>query len=408
MEASFVGILIVMVVAFLAPLAIGFRPGLRLPSVVLEIVVGIVIGPSILGWVEVDEVIEILALIGLAFLLFLAGLEIDVHGLRGMRLKLAAAGFAVSFGIALIVGSGLDMAGLVGDGLFTAIVFAATSLGIVIPILKDAGEVGSSFGQLVIAGASIADFATVILLSLFFSGEEASLGSTLVILGGLLVLAVLLIVVVRRAEMWRPLSAVLLRLQDTTAEIRVRGAFLFLIAWVALVTELGLEVILGAFVAGAILTLIDGDEMLTHPHFREKLEAAGYGFFVPVFFITSGLRFNLDALLEEPSTIALAPIFVAGLLLIRGLPALLYRHQVGRRLAGVAALLQSTSLPFIVASAMIGLDLGVVTEATASAMIAAGLLSVLIFPITASTLLKRGTSQGSVSTGPADVQPSPG
>jgi Kef-type K+ transport system membrane component KefB len=306
-EASFTRLLIVVVVAFLAPLVLGFPPALKLPSVVLEIVAGIVVGPSVLGWVEVDETIEILALVGLAFLLFLAGTEVDLSHLRGKRLHTASAGFALSLGLALAAGFGLAAAGLVNDGLFTAIVLAATSLGIVIPLLKDAGEAGSEFGQLVIAGASIADVATVILLSLVFSGEEASIGSTALTLIGLVVLAVVIVVTVRCAETWRPLSAVLLRLQDATAQIRVRGAFLLLIAWVALVGEFGLEVIVGAFVAGAILTLVDGDAMMTHPHLRTKIEGAGYGFFAPVFFVTSGLRFDLDALLASPSSIASAP-----------------------------------------------------------------------------------------------------
>jgi Kef-type K+ transport system membrane component KefB len=392
-DTSFTGLLIVMVVAFLAPLVVGFAPRLKLPAVVLEIVAGILIGPSVLGWAEVDDIISVLSLIGLAYLLFLAGLEVDLEHLRGARLRVAATGFAVSFGIALVVGFGLKAAGLVEDGLFAAIVLAATSLGIVIPLLKDAGEARSDFGQLVIAGASIADFATVILLSLFFSGENATVGSTLVILGGLLVLAVVIVLALRRVEMFRPLSAVILRLQDTTAQIRVRGAFLFLVAWVALVGQVGLEVILGAFTAGAVLNLIDDDRAMTHPGFRTKIEAAGFGFFIPIFFVTSGLRFDLDALLSSPSTVARAPIFLLALLVIRGLPAFLYRRQVGGRLAAAAGLLQATSLPFIVASAMIGLDLGVIGAATGSAMIAAGLLSVLLFPLAASTLLRRGRSE---------------
>jgi Kef-type K+ transport system membrane component KefB len=389
MDTPFTALLVIVVVAFLAPLLLGLRPGLALPSVVLEIVAGIILGPSVLGWVEVDGTLAVLALIGLAFLLFLAGTEVDVSHLRGPRLRTAALGFAVSFAVALVVGFGLAGVGLADNALFVAIVLAATSLGIVIPLLKDAGEVGTEFGQLVIAGASIADFVTVVLLSLFFSGEEASIGSTALVLAALVVLAVIVVVSVRRSEMWRPLGAVLLRLQDTTAQIRVRGAFVLLIAWVALVGQFGLEVILGAFVAGAILTLVDDDASHTHPQLRTKIEGAGYGFFVPIFFVTSGLRFDLDALLASPSSLASAPIFLAALLIIRGLPALLYVRIVGRRRALVAALLQATSLPFIVASSMIGLELGVVDAATASALIAAGLLSVIFFPLAASSMLRR-------------------
>ena len=160
-----------------------------------------------------------------------------------------------------------------------------------------------------------------------------------------------------------------------------------MIAFAALAQGLGLEVILGTFAAGAILKLADRDEMMMHPEFRTKLEAVGYGVFIPVFFVASGLRFDLGALFSSADTVARVPIFLAALLIVRGLPALLYRGDIGGRMAAVAGLLQATSLPFIVAATQIGLDLDVVTEANAAAFIAAGLLSVLIFPITALSLL---------------------
>ena len=178
------------------------------------------------------------------------------------------------------------------------------------------------------------------------------------------------------------------RLQDTTAQIRVRGAFVLMIGLVALATNLGLEVILGAFMAGAILTLIDRDTMLTHPDFRRKLEAAGFGVFIPIFFVTSGVRYDLGAL-GDVSILVHVPIFLAALFLIRGLPALLYRPLVPRGRVVVSMLMQATSLPFIVASTAIGLQLKVVTPGNAAALIAAGLLSVVVFPAGALTLRKR-------------------
>ena len=149
---------------------------MRVPAVVLEIVAGIVAGPAVLGWVEVDEPVRVLAMLGLAVLLFLAGLEIDYERLRGRVAKVAAGGFLMSFAIALATGLLLAASGVIDDALFVAIVLSATSLGVVIPVLKDAGRSESTFGQLVIAAASIADFATIILLTLFFSGEAASPG----------------------------------------------------------------------------------------------------------------------------------------------------------------------------------------------------------------------------------------
>ncbi len=387
---SFSGLLIVTAVAFGAPFLLGLLPRVRLPAVVVEIAAGIVVGPSVLGWVHVDQTIEVIATLGLAFLLFVAGLEIDFARLRGRVLKVTAAGYAVSFAIALVVAGGLKAAGLVDAPLLIAITLAATSLGVLIPVLKDAGESGSTLGQLVIAAGSIADFGAIILLSAFFAGEGGT-GSTLLLIGSLLALAGVVLVVVRGAERSMRIRADLLRLQDTTAQIRVRGAMVLLVGFAAIAQSLGLEAILGTFAAGAILTLLDPDEVMTHPQFRRKLEAIGFGFFIPAFFVTTGVRYDLGALFGSASTVIMVPIFLAALLAVRGLPALLYRRLLGTRQAAIAGLLQSTSLPFIVAATAIGLDLGVIDAATSAALIAAGLLSVVVFPATGLALLRSGT-----------------
>src|SRR5437763_10216274 len=386
---SFAGLALVALVGFAVPLVLGFVPALRLPSVVLEIVVGILIGPSVLHWVTVDQPIAIVSLIGLALLLFLSGLELDLDRLRVRVLRVAGLAFLLSFGIALVVGYGLEVLGLIHAPLLVAIILVATSLGIVIPLLKDAGAISSDFGQLTIAGASIADFGAIILLSLFFSRQATGIGAQVVLLGGFALLAIVVTIALTRTERSMRLSTVLLGLQDTTAQIRVRGAFVLLVAFAAFAERLGLEVILGTFIAGAILALVDRDQMMTHGQFRTKLEAVGFGIFIPIFFVTSGIRFDLAALLAHPSTIALVPVFPVALLVIRGLPALLYRPLVGGQRRIVAGLLQATSLPFIVAASPIGLELGVLGTATAAALIATGLLSVLIFPLGALSLLRR-------------------
>lgn len=387
-EPGFSGLLIVVAVAFGAPFLLGLLPSLRLPSVVFEIVAGILIGPSVFGWVEVDQTIEVLALIGLAYLLFLAGLEIDFGQLRGRLLRLAALGWVISFAIAVAVGFGLKLAGLVNTPLLVAIILSATSLGVIIPVLADVGELNTKFGQLVLAAASIADFGAVILLSLFFSGESGP-GSTAVLLGVFAGLLLVTFLVIRTAERSRRVEEDLLRLQDSSAQIRVRASMVLMIAFVALAEGLGLEVILGSFAAGALLGLLDQDKRVTHPNFRTKLEAMGFGFFIPIFFVTVGIRFDLQALLDDPANLAMVPIFLAALLIVRGLPALVYRRFVGARRATVAGVLQATSLPFIVAAAAIGMELGAIDAAEGSALIAAGLLSVLIFPLTGLALLRR-------------------
>ena len=402
-EISFENLLIVVAVAFAAPLVLGLAPRLRLPAVVLEIVAGIVIGPAALGWVEIDEPIRVLALVGLAFLLFLAGLEIDFSALRGRLLRSASLGYVVSLAVAVPAGFALDALGMAGEPLLVAIILSSTSLGIIIPVLQDTGQSSTRFGQLVIAAASIADFAAVLLLSLFFSEEAAGTGRKLVLLGLFAAAIGAVAVAVAGAEHSRRISAALRRLQDTSAQIRVRGAFVLLIGMVALAEQLGLELILGAFAAGAILNHLDADDGMTHPEFRTKLAAVGFGVFIPVFFVSSGVQFDLDALFADSTAVLTVPAFFAALVLARGIPALLYRGELEGGQVRAAALLQATSLPFIVAATQIGQELGVIEPAPAAAFIFAGLLTVLVFPASAVSLLRgNGAARPSGSPAPSD------
>src|SRR5919202_6623035 len=389
MDIGFTNLLIVAAVAFAAPLALGLVPALRLPAVVLEIVLGIVVGPQVLGWAEVDGAVQVMNLIGLAFLLLIAGLEVDFDRLRGRLLRVSGLGFVASFGIALVVGLGLHAGGFVKSPLLVAIMLAATSLGVVIPVLKDTHRVESQFGQLVIAGASIADVLTIVLLSLFFSGESSGIGAKIVLLGGFAALVAAVGLSILGAQRSMRISAALVRLQDTTAQIRVRGAFLLLAVFVVLAEQFGLEAILGVFLAGAVLKLVDRDRAMTHPQFHRKLEAAGFGVFVPFFFVTSGLKFDLNALFASAGTVARVPLFLAALLLVRGAPALLYRRLVSGAEVAAAGLLQATSLGFFVVAGQIGMQLGLISAANGAALVAAGLLSVLLFPLSALTLLRR-------------------
>jgi Kef-type K+ transport system membrane component KefB len=397
-NVSFTGLFLVTVIAFLAPLLLGLLPIRGLPNVVLEIVAGIIIGPSVLDWVRIDLPLQILALIGLAFLLFLSGLEVDLARLKG-RLSLVVGGaFLLSFGLALLAGYGFAASGLVRSPLLIAIILSATALGVVVPVLKDAGESASNFGQLVIAAATIAEFGTIILLSLFFSGEVGNTGTKLIFFAGFILLAGILTLVVLQAGRSMPVAAALQRLQDTTAQIRVRGAFLLLIGFVVLASVFGLEVILGAFLGGVILRLIDADRRMTHPEFHQKLEAVGFGVFIPIFFVTTGVRFDLAALLASPATVLHVPIFLFALLVIRGLPAILYRSRIGTRRVIVAGLLQATSLSFIVTATQIGMELGLLSRANGAALIAAGVLSVVIFPLLALTVLRAQTTAQEAAT----------
>ena len=386
-EVGFTNLLIVCVIALVAPLTLGLAPRVRMPAVVLEIVAGVVLGPSVFGWVEADLVVSVVAVLGLAFLLFLAGLEIDLRRLRGSVLRLALLGYVATLLLGLAVGSGLALVDWVRSPVLVAIALSATSLGLIVPVLKDARRLDSGLGQAVVAAASVADFAAIVLLSLFFSTSESGTGTRvalLVLFAGLVCLTAVAALAVGR---WSRLAETVTRLQDTTAEIRVRAAVLLLVCFVAMAAKLGLETILGAFLAGAVVGLVDKDTS-THPQFRTKLEALGYGFLIPVFFVASGLRLDLAGLIDEPSALARVPVLAVALLVVRALPALLLARRYDGRSVAAAGLLQATSLPFLVTASQIGVATGTMSGTTAAALVCAGLLSVVAYPALALGLLR--------------------
>ena len=386
---NFDNLVAVLAVAAAVPLILAAVPRVRVPGPVLEIVAGIVLGPAVLDLVQPDQAVRLVSTIGLAFLLFLAGLEIDVCHFRGPRARLAGLALGLSALLALIIGSALYAAGVVESPLLVAIILMATSLGLIIPILEDAGVADRPVGQFAIAGASLGELTPVVLLSLFFSGRTTAITSKLLLLTLLGVLIVLVVIGTLRIERSMWITRMIDKLADTSAQIRIRLSMLLVIGLGALATHLGFEAILGAFIAGAILGLVDPDAERKHPLFHPKLDAIGYGFLVPVFFVTSGLTFNLSVLFSSASTVLRVPLFLLALLVVRGLPAVLYRSALASiRDVAAAGLLQATSLPFIVAATTIGLQVHAIRPANAAALVAAGLFSVILFPVISLQLLR--------------------
>jgi Kef-type K+ transport system membrane component KefB len=371
-----------------APLLVDLLPVPKVPPIVSEIVAGILIGPVVLDLVDDTAPLAVFSSIGLVFLFFLAGLEIAFDARDDRHLALVGVAFLISLALALVVALLFDAVELVGAPLLVAIILAATSFGIVVAVLKDAGQTGTPFGQLVIAGASIADFATVILLSLFFSSSGASFETTLVLL--LLFLGVVAVVglVLAGARGSEQLKATVARLHRTSAQISVRIAFLLLVLLVYMSEEFGLEVVLGAFLAGAMVSLLDREHVVRDTGLTEKLEGIGFGVFIPIFFVASGVRLDLDALFSSFDTIVLVPLTVIALLVVRGVPALIYGRFVPRRQALSAGLLQATSLSFVVAATQIGVEIGELEPAAAAGLVTGGVISVLIFPALALRLLR--------------------
>ena len=383
---------VVAAVALIVPLALKLVH-VRVPSIVVEILAGVVIGPQLLDWAEVDEPVRVLSTLGLAFLLMLSGLEIEFEQLRGQVIKLTSIAFAASLALALAVGYALHASGLVRSPLLIAIILSATSLGVLLPILKDAGQVATAFGQVVVAAASIAEVVPVLLLSLLFSQHASGIGAQLALLVIFLLFVVAFGSLILGLERSARISQLLIGLQETTAEIRVRGAFALLMLFSALATEFGLEAILGAFLAGATLKLVDRDQQMTHSLFRIKLQAIGFGVFVPYFFISTGMALEVRSL-GHVSTLARVPVFLVALLVVRSLPALLYRPLATRtRPLAAAGLLQATSLSLPVVGGSIGVNLGLISASNYVALVTAGLVSVLIFPVLATELLQRIQSE---------------
>lgn len=382
------GLVIVLAVAAGAPLLLGLLPWLRLPGALLEIVAGIVLGPSVLGWVTPDATIRALALLGLSFLLFLAGFEIDLRRFRGtlgrrVGLSLGISALAAGVVVAVLVALGVGGAALIGVALL------ATSLGLVVPVLADSGALERPVGRITLAAASAGEVAAVVLLSVGLAGTDTPVAGRLLLLGLLLAALGAVAVVVLGAERSMRITDLVARLADTSAQIRVRLTVL-LVAGLALAAQmLGFEAILGAFLAGLLLRALDPEPGRTHPLYPVKLDAVGFGLLVPVFFVTSGLGLDLRGLVAQPAAIAAVPGFVGALLLVRALPVVAFRGELLRRELVAAGLLQATSLPLLLAAAEIGDEMGLLDPATGAGLVAAGLVSVLVFPAAALALLPR-------------------
>jgi len=383
---SFSSLLIVGAVAVAVPLFLGLVPAVKVPAVVLEILGGILVGPTVLGWVHLDVAVRVIADLGLGFLLFMAGFEIDLRRFDRRILTLVSRAFLLSMILALLVAYGLQLGGQVRDGLLVGITLVSTSLGVLVPILHDAGQTETIFGRMIMAAGSLAELAPLVLLSVFFSASSKNPGAELGLLAGFVGLTAVIVVVTQRVRVWGPLREVVHRLENTSSQLRVRLAITFALAFSAVAEHFGLATILGAFLAGVIVRRTD-ETPASQEEFQGKLEAIGFGFLIPVFFVSTGAGLDITALFHSTRAIILVPVFLVALLLVRGLPALLYVRVVGRTRAIAAGFMQATSLTFIVVATVIGVQTGHQRTSTAAALVVAGLLSVVIYPPVALRML---------------------
>jgi len=394
LNISFNSLLIIAGIAVLVPVVLDLVPRLPVPEAALEVIAGIVVGPSVLGWVRVDAPVQVLSDLGLGMLLFLAGLEIDLDRLRGPLARLAVTAFAVSAGLALLCAYAFGLAGQAKEPLLLAIILMSTSTGLLLPLLKDAGEDATEFGQLVMTAAALAEIVPILLLSLFFSAASTTPQAQLISLAIFLVLLVMSGIALSRVRRLDRVARLLNHLADSSAQLRVRSSLTLALAFGVLAYRFGFASILGAFAAGLLVRLIELSRGTPHPQFKTKMEGIGFGFLIPIFFISTGVEFQLKALLASPVALAEVPLFLAALLFVRGLPALLYVRSIGRRRAEAAGLLQAVTLTFVIVATQIGILDGKITPTAAASLLAAGLLSTVVFPAGAKRLLPRAAAHG--------------
>ena len=402
---SFSSLLIVGAVAVAVPLLLGLVPVVKVPAVVLEILGGILVGPAVLGWVHLDVAVRVISDQGLGFLLFMAGFEIDLRRFDRRILILVSRAFVLSVILALLVAYGLQLGGQVKDGLLVGITLVATSLGVLVPILHDAGQTETNFGRMIMAAGSLAELAPLVLLSVFFSASSKNPAAELGLLAGFVGFTAAVVVVTQRVRVWGPLREVVHRLENTSSQLRVRLAITFALAFSAVAEHFGLATILGAFLAGVIVRRTD-ETPASQQEFQGKLEAIGFGFLIPVFFVSTGVGLDITSLFRSTRAIVLVPVFLIALLVVRGLPALLYVRVVGRTHAIAAGFMQATSLTFIVVATVIGVQTNHQRPSTAAALVVAGLLSVVIYPPVALRMLKSAASRQVSPALPPEPNPS--
>lgn len=366
------GLFVVVTVAALAPVLAALVPGRRLPQVVLLILGGVLIGPEVLGWAAPDEV-GLIADVGLAFVFLLAGFEIDLTTLVAGPGRLAATAWSTSLVVALAVVTVLDLTGYVTAFVPVALALTTTALGTLIPILREQGLLGTAFGRHFLANGAVGELFPIVAIAMFLGvhSELAAILSLVVIGAAAVVLALL-----PRLRVGRHLTRLVSDVADATGQANLRWTMVLLLALVVLAGEFGLDVVLGAFLAGAVLRhwAPPGSHAL-----EAKLDAVGYGFFIPVFFVSSGMGIDIDSIRESPGRLF---VFLALLLAVRGLPVLLvYRRALPSRSRWALMLCTATTLPLIVALTQIGLETGIMLPENAAALVGAGVLSVLLFPL---------------------------
>ena len=371
-------LVLIPLLAVLAPLlARGLGRWVRIPVVVFELVLGILIGPAVLGWAGPGRFVETLSNFGLAMLFFVAGTEIEFGSFRGRLGRRAALGWIIS----LVAGIAAGWVLAPGEAaVVIGIALSSTALGTLLPILRDSGELATPFGKAVAAVGAVGEFGPLIAISVFLGGREPGLSTVvLVLFAGCAGAAIWLAFRVPRGAMHDFVNSTL----HTSGQFAIRVIFLILAALVALSVVLDLDMLLGAFTAGVVWRLLMRDASEHDRHAVEsKIEGVAFGFMIPIFFVYTGITFDLQGLLQEPVLFFLVPVVLVGLFVIRGLPATLAAPEGSSRRDRLSlALLGATGLPIIVAVTAIGVDEQIISTTQQTVLVAGGMLSVLLLPL---------------------------
>jgi Kef-type K+ transport system membrane component KefB len=373
-------------VAVLAPIIAAVLPGPRIPQVVIFLIGGVLIGPHVLGLAEASS-IKFLADIGLGFLFLLAGYELDPALLRQQPGRLAIGGWLISAVLAVGVTAGLTAAGYVRDYVAVGLALTTTALGTLLPILRDNDMLGGQFGQDVYAAGAVGELFPILIIAVFLTRRGQFVGLASVALVGVLALGL-------SAIPWltghRVVQRVVQEGQDATAQITLRGAVMLLFVLLAVASRSGLDVVLGALLAGMVLRGWARRSNMDIAGLEHKFDAVGYGIFIPIFFVSSGMTLDVKAIAQDPLRLL---IFFGLLLVVRGLPSLLvYRRALPARQRIEMTFITATTLPLLIALVDIGQQNGVMLPANAAALVGAGVLSVLVFPLIAVSLHRSAPS----------------
>jgi Kef-type K+ transport system membrane component KefB len=373
-------LLVVSLVAAVAPLAAGLLLRLKVPQVVLLILGGILVGPDVLGWGEPDS-IELISNVGLGFLFLLAGYELELELFRRRPGRLAVYAWLATVAAALAVTGVLATTGFVKAFIPVAIGLTTTALGTLLPILRDNDMLGGRFGSCILAAGAVGEFLPIVAITIFLGASGSFVGLLSLLAMG--ALAGLFTIAPRLARHPR-LVRIVAEGEHATSQTTLRWTVFLLFALLVVAEDFGLDVVLGAFLAGVVLRRW---APLDVHALEEKLDAVGYGFFIPVFFVSSGMRLDLDAIAEAPERML---VFFLLLLVVRGLPALVVYRQDLRFVQRLQmTLLTATALPLLVALSQIGVSTGDMRPENAAALVGAGVLSVMVFPGLALALNRR-------------------